>query len=102
MLKDQLNKSLFREGISKMEYVKSLGRNNPDGKPSLTDRSNLEKSSEHRPRLMMNDSVTLPSRNTTINTSRSYFSVFSNSRKHLIDSQICSNKKFLKFLDQKF
>lgn len=57
-----------------------------------------------------NDFVTLSSRNETLNSWRSFSrnsdsslpSVFSNSHQHLINSQMSSNHKFLKFFDQKF
>ena len=50
----------------------------------------------------VDDFVALTSRNTSLNSSRSYYSVFSNSRTHLANSQLTPNDQFLKHLDQRF
>lgn len=50
------------------------------------------------------DFVTLPCKsptvNTSINSARSHYSVFSNSQKHLVNSQITSTESFLKNLSK--
>lgn len=52
--------------------------------------------------LKVDDFVTVQSRNISMNTSSSNYSVFSNSQRHLMNSQVTPNDKFLNYFDQKF
>lgn len=68
---------------------------------SVLNSKDLPITSRFKP-IKVDEFVALSSRNTSLNTSRSYYSVFSNCHLHLTNSQITPNDKFLKLLDRKF